>query len=274
MYRGFMTTDPYELASEAADAIRRASGIDTIDIALVLGSGWRDAEEQLGEAVVSIPAGDVPGFSVSGVAGHGGTLTIRALRSGGHALILGARTHLYEGRGVDPVAHGVRTAAKLGATTLILTNGCGSTVPEWGPGTAVLLRDHINLTGTSPIRGANFVDLTDAYSPRLRDLARTIDPDLPEGVYAQFPGPHYETPAEVKMARLLGADLVGMSTALETIAAREAGLEVLGISLVTNQAAGFAPAPLSHAEVLQAGAEAAPRLAKLLSDIVNEMRAS
>lgn len=205
--------------------------------------------------------------------GHGGTLTVRKLASGAHALILGARTHLYEGLGVAAVAHGVRTSAKLGAKALILTNGCGSTVPEWGPGTAVLLKDHLNLTGTSPIVGANFVDLTDAYSPRLREIAHRVDPNLPEGVYAQFPGPHYETPAEVKMARLLGADLVGMSTTLETIAAREAGLEVLGISLVTNQAAGFAPAPLSHEEVLQAGAEAGPRLATLLADIVKEMSA-
>lgn len=269
-----MTSDPYARAAEAADHLRRAAGIDAVDIALVLGSGWRDAEDLLGDIVVTLSAEEVPGFSVSGVAGHGGTLTIRHLASGGHALILGARTHLYEGRGVDPVAHGVRTAAELGASALILTNGCGSTVPEWGPGTAVLIRDHLNLTGSSPIRGANFVDLTDAYSPRLRELARTVDPELPEGVYAQFPGPHYETPAEVQMARLLGADLVGMSTALETIAAREAGLEVLGISLVTNQAAGFAPAPLSHGEVLQAGADAAPRLAQLLSTIVNEMMES
>ena len=269
-----MTSDPYDLASQAADHIRRAADIDAIDVALVLGSGWRDAEDLLGDAVVQLPAGDVPGFTVSGVAGHGGTLTVRRLADGRRALILGARTHLYEGRGVDPVAHGVRTAAKLGAKALILTNGCGSTVPEWTPGTAVVIRDHLNLTGTSPIRGANFVDLTDAYSPRLRELAKRVDPDLPEGVYAQFPGPHYETPAEVQMARLLGADLVGMSTALETIAAREAGLDVLGISLVTNQAAGFAPAPLSHSEVLQAGQDASERLARLLSDIVDEMKES
>lgn len=269
-----MTSDPYELASKAADHIRRETQVDTIDLALVLGSGWRDAEDLLGDAIVQLAADSVPGFSTSGVAGHGGTLTVRRLADGRHALILGARTHLYEGRGVDPVAHGVRTAAKLGASVLILTNGCGSTVTDWTPGTAVLIKDHLNLTAVSPIRGANFVDLTDAYSPRLRELAKSIDPNLPEGVYAQFPGPHYETPAEVQMARLLGADLVGMSTALETIAAREAGLEVLGISLVTNQAAGFSAAPLSHTEVLQAGAGASARLAKLLSDIVNGMKES
>lgn len=267
------TQNPYTLASSAAEYIAAAAGIEAIDIALVLGSGWKGAEDLLGDAVVTLPAEDVPGFTASAVVGHGGTLTVRKLASGAHALILGARTHLYEGLGVAAVAHGVRTSAKLGAKALILTNGCGSTVPEWGPGTAVLLKDHLNLTGTSPIVGANFVDLTDAYSPRLREIAHRVDPNLPEGVYAQFPGPHYETPAEVKMARLLGADLVGMSTTLETIAAREAGLEVLGISLVTNQAAGFAPAPLSHEEVLQAGAEAGPRLATLLADIVKEMSA-
>lgn len=267
------TQDPYTLASSAAEYIAAAAGIEAIDIALVLGSGWKGAEDLLGDAVVTLPAEDVPSFTASAVVGHGGTLTVRKLASGAHALILGARTHLYEGLGVAAVAHGVRTSAKLGAKALILTNGCGSTVPEWGPGTAVLLKDHLNLTGTSPIVGANFVDLTDAYSPRLREIAHRVDPNLPEGVYAQFPGPHYETPAEVKMARLLGADLVGMSTTLETIAAREAGLEVLGISLVTNQAAGFAPAPLSHEEVLQAGAEAGPRLATLLADIVKEMSA-
>ena len=185
--------------------------------------------------------------------------------------MLGARTHYYEGKGVAAVAHGIRTAAAAGAKIAVLTNGCGSTVGEWGPGTAVLIRDHLNLTFTSPIQGAHFVDLTDAYSSRLRSIALEVDPDLPEGVYAQFPGPHYETPAEVQMARTLGADLVGMSTALETIAAREAGMEVLGISLVTNHAAGFAPGELNHAEVLEAGRAAGPRISRLLADVISRI---
>ena len=150
----------------------------------------------------------------------------------------------------------------------MLTNGCGGLNPAWAPGTPVLISDHINLTTTSPIVGATFVDLTDAYSPELRTLARTIDPSLDEGVYVQFPGPHYETPAEVRMARTLGGDLVGMSTTLETIAAREAGLEVLGISLVTNPAAGYSETPLNHAEVIQAGKDAVPRLRTLLSGLL------
>jgi purine-nucleoside phosphorylase len=136
-----------------------------------------------------------------------------------------------------------------------------------GPGTVVLLRDHINLTGANPLVGARFIDMTEAYSARLRDLARSVDPSLTEGVYAQFHGPSFETPSEVRMAGVLGADLVGMSTGLETIAARELGAEVLGLSLVTNLAAGISPAPLHHEEVLEAGAEAAPRLRALLAGL-------
>ena len=170
------------------------------------------------------------------------------------------------------VVHGVRTAAAAGASTMVLTNGCGGLNPDWAPGTPVLISDHLNLTGRSPLEGATFQDLTDLYSSRLRDLARTVDPSLPEGVYAQFPGPHYETPAEVRMAGVLGADLVGMSTALEAIAARHAGLEVLGLSLVTNLAAGIQQTPLSHQEVVEAGQAAGPRIAELLARIAGEIR--
>jgi purine-nucleoside phosphorylase len=148
-----------------------------------------------------------------------------------------------------------------------LTNSCGGLNRDWGPGTLVLIRDHINLTGATPLIGARFIDLSEAYAGRLRDLARSVEPGLPEGVYVQFRGPQFETPAEVKMAGVLGGDLVGMSTALEAIAAREAGMEVLGISLVSNLAAGISPAPLSHEEVLEACREAAPRLRMLLSGI-------
>lgn len=265
------TTDSEHIAHEAARVIADRTGIAHHDIALVLGSGWGGAAELIGELVATIPAEDVPGFSVSGVPGHSGSISSIKLASGHHALVLGARTHYYEGKGVAAVAHGMRTAAACGATIAVLTNGCGSTVGEWGPGTAVLIRDHLNLTFTSPIEGAHFVDLTDAYSPRLREIAHEVDPDLPEGVYAQFPGPHYETPSEVKMARILGADLIGMSTTLETIAAREAGMEVLGISLVTNHAAGFAPGQLNHAEVLEAGRQAGPRISRLLADVIGRI---
>ena len=166
------------------------------------------------------------------------------------------------------VVHGVRTAAAAGCTTIVITNGCGGLRPEWAPGTPVLISDHINLTAHSPIEGANFVDLTDLYSPRLRAVAQEVDPTLDEGVYVQFRGPHYETPAEVRMARVLGGDLVGMSTSLEAIAARQSGLEVLGISLVTNPAAGISETPLSHEEVLEAGQAAADRCGSLLAAVV------
>ncbi|MDD9206691.1 purine-nucleoside phosphorylase, partial [Georgenia sp. 10Sc9-8] len=234
---------------------------------------WGGAEDLLGETVAEIPAAEVPGFSAPVVAGHGGTL--RSVRIEGpedrHALVLGARTHFYEGTGVRRVAHGVRTAAASGASTLVLTNGCGGLEPAWTAGTPVLISDHINLTAASPLEGATFVDLTDVYSPRLRELAHAVDPDLPEGVYVQFRGPHYETPAEVRMARTMGGHLVGMSTALEAIAARHVGMEVLGVSLVTNPAAGIAAEPLSHAEVLEAGKAAGPRISRLLAEIVRRL---
>jgi purine-nucleoside phosphorylase len=188
--------------------------------------------------------------------------------SGRRALVYGTRTHFYEGRGVRAVVHAVRTAAAAGCKAIVLTNGCGGLNPARGPGTTVLIRDHINLTAHSPIEGANFVDLTDLYSPRLREVARSIDPTLDEGVYVQFRGPHYETPAEVQMAKVIGGDLVGMSTTLEAIAARQAGMDVLGISLVTNLAAGISEQPLSHAEVMEAGQAAAGRCGRLLADIV------
>ena len=192
-------------------------------------------------------------------------------RADRYALVLGSRTHYYEGRGVRAVVHGVRTAAAAGCSTVVLTNGCGGLNPAWPPGTAVLISDHLNLTGTSPLEGATFVDLTDLYSARLRAICREVQPDLPEGVYAQFRGPHYETPAEVRMAGILGADLVGMSTALEAIAARAAGLEVLGVSLVTNLAAGISKAPLDHAEVLEAGRAAAQRVGGMLAEVVRRI---
>jgi purine-nucleoside phosphorylase len=183
-------------------------------------------------------------------------------------LVFAGRTHFYEGRDATAAVHPIRTAAAAGAYAVVLTNASGSLRRDWSPGTPVLIADHLNLTGASPLRGAKFVDLTDAYSPALRAHARSVRPALPEGVYAQFAGPQYETPAEVRMAGVLGADLVGMSTALETIAAREAGLDVLAISLVTNAAAGTTAAPLEHAEVLAAGKAASPELGRLLADIL------
>ncbi|PFG66243.1 purine-nucleoside phosphorylase [Propionibacteriaceae bacterium ES.041] len=259
---------PDQLAQAAAAALRERLGIDRLDLALVLGSGWSAAADDLGEPLGAVELAELPGFSAPVVAGHGGQLRVVRTPNGRTAAILTGRTHYYENRDPQAVAHGVRAAAAAGAQTLVLTNGCGSLRREWGPGTPVLIADHINLTGATPLRGATFIDLSEAYSSRLRELARQVDPSLPEGVYVQFGGPQYETPAEVRMAGVLGGDLVGMSTTLETIAARAAGLEVLGISLATNLAAGISPEPLDHAEVIAAGKQAAPRLAKLLRGLV------
>lgn len=264
--------DPYVLAQQAAARLADLTGVARHDVALVLGSGWLLAAELLGEATAEIATTDLPGFSAAAVAGHSGK--IRSIRStlpdgsSRNLLVFLSRTHYYEGRGVAAVVHPVRTAAAAGCRTIVLTNGCGGLDPSWSPGTPVLIKDHINLTGTSPLVGANFVDLTDLYSSRLRTLARELEPGLDEGVYVQFPGPHYETPAEVRMAGIIGGTLVGMSTTLEAIAAREAGMEVLGISLVTNPAAGISDQPLDHAEVLAAGKAAAARMGALLSRIV------
>jgi purine-nucleoside phosphorylase len=201
------------------------------------------------------------------VQGHVGQ--IRSIPVGDkRALVLLGRTHLYEGRGVAAVVHGIRTAVAAGARLIVLTNAAGGLRQGMAPGDPVLISDHLNLTAMSPITGANFVDLTDLYSPRLRALARQIDPSLAEGVYAQLPGPHFETPAEIRMLRTLGADLVGMSTVLEAIAAREAGAEVFGLSLVTNLAAGMTGEPLNHEEVLATGKAAAVKMGDLLADLV------
>lgn len=265
-------TDPFAVAEAAAAVIRERTEGAPHTVALVLGSGWGQTGDLIGETMVSIDNTEVPGFGAAAVAGHSGVMRSVAIGdSGRRALVYGTRTHFYEGRGVRAVVHGVRTAAALGCTTIVITNGCGGLRPEWAPGTPVLIRDHINLTAHSPIEGANFVDLTDVYSPRLRALAREVDPDLDEGVYVQFRGPHYETPAEVRMAAILGGDLVGMSTTLEAIAARQSGLEVLGISLVTNPAAGISATPLNHEEVLDAGRAAAQRSSRLLAAVVSRL---
>lgn len=265
------STDPQEVARAAAAVIAERTGVERHDIALVLGSGWKPAAELLGEATAEIDNTEVPGFAAAAVEGHSGTIRSVPLADGRRVLVYGTRTHYYEGKGVRAVVHAVRTAAAAGCSTIVLTNGCGGLRPEWAPGTPVLIKDHINLTADSPLEGATFVDLTDVYTPRLRELAREIDPSLDEGVYVQFRGPHYETPAEVAMARIIGGDLVGMSTTLEAIAAREAGMDVLGISLVTNAAAGISDTPLDHQEVIEAGRAAAQRSGELLARIVERI---
>ncbi len=265
-----VATDPYALADQAAEELRRATGVDRHDVALVMGSGWVPAAEMLGTTHSELSTTDLSGFHAAAVQGHAGT--VRSVEVGdGRALVFLGRTHLYEGRGVAAVVHGVRTAVAAGCGTVVLTNGCGGLRPTFTPGQPVLISDHINLTATSPIVGARFVDLTDLYSPRLRALCREVDASLEEGVYVQMPGPHYETPAEIGMVRAIGGDLVGMSTALEAIAAREAGADVLGLSLVTNLAAGMTGQALDHKEVLDAGRDAAVRMGRLISQVLGRL---
>ena len=262
--------DPYRYAEEAASKLRALTGTDSHDVALVMGSGWVPAADALGAPEHEFAVTELPGFPPPTAAGHAGR--IRSHRVGDkRALVFLGRTHAYEGRGVAAVAHGVRTAVAAGCKTIVLTNGCGGLRAGMHPGQPVLISDHINLTAASPIVGANFVDLTDLYSPRLRALCQEIDPSLEEGVYVQFPGPHYETPAEIGFVRAIGGDLVGMSTVLEAIAAREAGAEVLGVSLVTNLAAGMTGEPLNHEEVLQAGRDSASRMGTLLAEVLDRL---
>ena len=263
--------DPFEVARDAAAAIAEKTGVARHDIALTLGSGWGRAADLIGETTATIPATEIVGFGAPALVGHVGTLRSVLLPNGKRALVIGARTHYYEGHGVRRVVHSVRTAAATGATTMVLTNGAGGIKEHWKPGTPVLISDHINLTADSPLEGATFIDLTDLYSARLRQLAQSIDPTLDEGVYCQFRGPHYETPAEVQMAKTIGGHIVGMSTALEAIAARQAGMEILGMSLVTNLAAGIQKTPLSHQEVIEAGREAEPVISALLARIVDAL---
>jgi len=262
-------TDPAALASSAAAALAELSGVERHDVAIVLGSGWVPAIENLGTTVAEVTVTDLPGFLPPAVVGHAGR--IRSLDVAGvRVLAFLGRTHFYEGRGIEAVVHGVRVAAAAGCHTIVLTNACGGLRTGMQVGDPVLLSDHLNLTWRTPLVGARFVDLTDTYSPRLRALVQTIDPTISEGVYAMFPGPQYETPAEVRMAGVLGADLVGMSTVLEAIAARAEGCEVLGLSLVTNLAAGLGD-KLDHEDVLAAGRAAATRMGALLAELVPQL---
>ena len=267
--------DPYQAAQASAARLAELSGKDRHDVAVVLGSGIAAAADALGPADTEIPFPDLGGFPPPTVAGHVATarsLTIGQLR----VLVYLGRVHLYEGHQPATVVHGVRTAAAAGCTVVVLTNAAGGIHAGYRAGQPVLIRDHLNLTGRSPLTGppppagypSRFTDLTAVYSPRLRDLARAADPGLAEGVYAALPGPHYETPAEIAMLRTLGADLVGMSTVLEAIAARHLGMEVLAISLVTNPAAGLAGQALDHGEVVATGAAAAGRIGALIASVL------
>jgi purine-nucleoside phosphorylase len=259
-----------EDAAAAAKELAAATGADRHDVAVVLGSGWAPAADALGRPDAEVRVAELTGFAAPTAEGHGGT--VRSVAVGGRrALVFLGRTHLYEGRGTAAVAHGVRVAAAAGCRTVVLTNAAGGLRQGMRAGEPVLISDHLNLTATSPLVGPRFVDLTDCYSPRLRALAREIDPSLIEGVYAGVAGPHFETPAEIRMLGVLGAQLVGMSTVVEAIAARAEGAEVLGISLVTNLAAGLNPGPLNPHDILATAATSAARMGALLRDLLTRL---
>jgi purine-nucleoside phosphorylase len=269
--------NPYQLAADAAAVLTHRMGGGAHDVAIWLGSGWKDAADALGDGAV-VPLTDLPGFPAPTALGHGGAVR-SVVVDGLRVLVFLGRVHLYEGHSPAVVAHGVRTAAAAGCRTAVLTNAAGSLRADWAVGQPVLLADHLNLTGQSPLTGPpppaphadRFVDLTDAYSPRLRALARQVDPTLAEGVYVGLPGPHFETPAEIRAYRSLGGDLVGMSTVVEAIAARHVGMELLGLSLVSNAAAGVSSELVSADEVIAAGRAAAPALGRLLHGLCTRL---
>jgi purine-nucleoside phosphorylase len=264
-------TAPFAAAAAAADQLRTALGGDPPDVAVVLGSGLGAFAGAL-EDVRRVPMDEVHGFVGPTVPGHAGEVVAGAL-DGRPVLVLAGRVHLYEGHGPHQVCHGVRTAAALGAGTVVLTNAAGAIDPDYAVGSLVRIGDHVNLTGANPLTGPHdgpqpsFVDLTVAYDADLRGLAGGLAPEMHEGVYAALGGPSFETPAEIRMLGTMGADLVGMSTACETIACRQLGVRVAAFSLVTNRAAGLGE-PLSHEEVTEVGRAAAGDVVEFLTRFV------
>ncbi len=260
--------DWYARAEAAAAALADATGVEQHDVAVVLGSGWGAAADAFGEPVAELPVASLPHFLPPVAVGHAGLVRSYVV-AGRRVLCFLGRTHLYEGHGPGPVAHPIRTAAAAGCRTAILTNANGSFRSDWTAGTPMLIRDHLNLAAATPLEGARFVDLTGAWSPRLRELARSLDDRFTEGVYVILPGPHYETRAEALMLRDLGADVVGMSTVLEAIAARECGMELLGISVVT--ALELADTPVDPDEVVAAAEASATTLGPTIARFIAEL---
>jgi purine-nucleoside phosphorylase len=266
--------DPYSAAAASAARLAELTARQRHEVAVVLGSGWAAAADALGRADAELTFADL-GLPVPTVPGH--APVVRSVRAGGRQVLafLG-RVHLYEGYSPATVVHGVRTAVAAGCRTVILTNAAGGIGGGLRPGQPVLISDQLNLTGDSPLTGApppagypsRFTDLTGLYSAGLRHAAQAAAPELPEAVYGGLRGPQYETPAEIRMLRACGAGLVGMSTVLEAIAARHLGADVLGISLVTNVAAGLSGQPIDHGEVVAAGQQAAPALGALLASVL------
>ncbi len=264
------------MIDDALEAIRSRSAL-VPQAAVVLGSGLGGFAEQLEDAV-EIPYGEIPGWPVSTALGHAGTLLLGTF-AGVPLAVMKGRAHLYEGHPADRVVFGVRVLGKLGARTLVVTNACGAVREDLRPGDLVVVSDHLNLQGTSPLVGPNddslgprFPDMSAAYDPALRELthaaAARLGQTLADGVYAAWLGPAFETPAEIRMIRILGGDLVGMSTVPEVLAARHMGLRCLAVSCVTNMAAGILPEPIDAEHVLAVGAQAQERLTALLREVL------
>jgi purine-nucleoside phosphorylase len=261
---------------DAVGRIREGSGLEP-RVGVILGSGLGGLADELEERV-EIPYSEIPGWPVSTAVGHAGTLAL-GLLEGTPLAVMRGRAHLYEGVGADRVAFGVRVLERLGVRTLVVTNAAGGINPDFRPGLLVLISDHVNLQGASPLVGPNddslgprFPDMSDAYDPdllsRARDAAARVGVDVGEGVYAAWIGPQFETPAEIRFMRAAGGDLAGMSTVQEVIAARHLGIRVLGISVVTNMAAGVLPGKIDHENVLEVGAAAAGSLTALLRELL------
>jgi xanthosine phosphorylase len=263
-------------APRAADVLRRRFGASFPTIAIMLGSGLGGIADRL-EAAEAIPYADLPGFPRPSVEGHIGRLVVG--RCGGVPVAyLQGRVHVYEGQGTAALAGMIRTLAMLGTRLLILTNASGAIDPAIAPGSIAVITDHINMLGTNPLTGPNdddcgprFPDMTAVYDPEMIAVVQGFGSHLVKGVYLATPGPSFETPAEIRAFRALGADLVGMSTVPEAILARHAGLRVLGLSIVANRAAGLADQPLSHAETLAVAGKAAGALERLLVDAMKEL---
>jgi purine-nucleoside phosphorylase len=259
-----------EITRKVNDAVKAlgSRGDFSPSIGVILGSGLGDFVDAV--QGVAVPYGEIPGLPRPTTQGHSGMLKL-----GGTVAVMAGRFHYYEGHSIQDVVLPVLLLHRLGVRTLIVTNAAGGIRVDYTPGDLVLIRDHINMMGVNPLRGPNpglgprFPDMSTAYAPRLRDLARSVSTlPLPEGVYAAMQGPSYETPAEIRMLAALGADLVGMSTVPEVIVASYLGMSVLGISCVTNMAAGILPQPLDHEEVVTRGRQAGPRFKALLSALL------
>jgi purine-nucleoside phosphorylase len=266
-------------AEKAADSLRAFCSLPP-RAAIVLGSGLDELAGRLGGGKV-VPYETIPHFPRTSVAGHAGNVLFGQLQ-GALVCVLQGRFHYYEGHDLETVTFPIRVLQKLGVPTLVLTAATGGIRTDLGPGRIVLVTDHLNLIGANPLRGLDdprlgtrFPDMTEVYSRRLRAIAgeeaNRLGIDLAAGVYASVPGPSYETPAEIRMLRILGADVVGMSTAPEAIVAHHAGIEVLALAMVSNAAAGVAPTPITHEEVLEAGRRVGPTLGRLIEAVVSRL---